>query len=96
MNEIQQVDHFIEDLLQDKKPRAYREGNIDPEMEKMFASIRAVKRLRKGKPAARRLLSSRWVRGIVAAAAMILLVAGLVSFPGREEVNIVHAVGPGL
>lgn len=92
MNEIQQVDRFIEDLLHDKKPRAYRKGNVDAETEKMFASIRAVKRLRKGKPAVHRLLSSHWVRGIVAAAAMILLVAGLVSFPGREEVNIVHAV----
>lgn len=92
MNEIQQVDHFIEDLLQDKKPRAYQEGNVDPEMEKMFASIRAVKKLRKGKPAARRLLSSRWVRAMVAAAAMILLITGLLNFPGQEEVNIVHAV----
>lgn len=92
MNEIQQVDHFIEDLLQDKKPRAYQEGNVDPEMEKMFASVRAVKKLRKGKPAARRLLSSRWVRAMVAAAAMILLITGLLNFPGQEEVNIVHAV----
>ena len=50
MNEIQQVDHFIEDLLKIKTP-AYQEGNVDPEMEKMFASIRAVKKLRKGKPA---------------------------------------------
>jgi outer membrane lipoprotein-sorting protein len=91
MNEIQQVDYFIEDLLHDNKPRAYRQENVDPEMEKMFESIRAVKRLRKDKTAARRLLSSRWVKGM-AAAAMILLVAGLVSFPGQEEVNIVHAV----
>ena len=90
MNEIQQVDLFIEDLIQEKKPRAYSQEVVDPEMEKMFESIRAVKRLRKSKTAGR-FLSSRWLKG-VAAAAVLLLVAGLMTIPGGKETNIVHAV----
>ncbi|MDO9535959.1 MAG: GerMN domain-containing protein [Bacillota bacterium] len=90
MNEIQQVDLFIDDLIQEKKPRAYNQDVVDPEMEKMFESIRAVKRLRKSKTAGR-FLSSRWLKGVAAAAAL-LLVVGLMTFPGGNEMNIVHAV----
>lgn len=90
MNEIQQVNLFIEDLIQEKKPSAYTQNVVDPEMEKMFEAIRAVKRLRKSKTAGK-FFSSRWFKGVVAAAAL-LLVVGLMTIPGVKEVNIVHAV----
>jgi outer membrane lipoprotein-sorting protein len=60
-------------------------------MEKMFETIRAVKRLRESKPT-RNFLRTRLFKGMVAVAAALLITAGLLNLPGLKEVNIVHAV----
>jgi germination protein M len=92
MSEIQHLDEFIEDLIHEKKPRVYEQDSTDPEMEKMFETIRAVKRLRKSNPAAKGFLKSRWFKGLATVAAVLLLAAGLMNIPGPQEGNIVHAV----
>ncbi len=93
-NGIEQVDQFIEDLRHDQKPRAYRREKVDPQMEKMYESIRAVKRLGRGRTAKGGLFKSRWIKGIAALAAALLLAAGVMvmNFPFCGETNIVHAV----
>ena len=62
MSEIQHLDEFIEDLIHEKKPRVYEQDSTDPEMEKMFETIRAVKRLRKSNPAAKGFLNHAGLR----------------------------------
>jgi outer membrane lipoprotein-sorting protein len=92
------IDEFIEDLLLEKKPRAYGEPPLheafgDGEMEKMFETIRAVKRLRNNK-VRRRVWQQRWFRGMAALAAALLIVLGVGNLrPGiLPEVNMVEAV----
>lgn len=91
MLKIQQVDDFIDDLTREKKPRAYSLDTVDPEMEKMFETIRAVKRLRESRPA-QNFFRTRLFKGMVTAAAALLLTVGLLNLPGPKEFNIVHAV----
>ena len=92
MSEIQHLDEFIEDLLHEKKPRVYQQEHVNPEMEKMFETIRAVKKLRKSKPATKGFFKSRWFKGLATAAAVLLLAAGLMNIPGPKEENVVQAV----
>ena len=93
----EQLNEFIDDLLQETKPRIYKsEIPIDEETEKMFETVRALKRM-KGNTASKKVISfwkSRWLKGIIAAAAAFVLILGLGimdQFVTREG-NIVHAV----
>jgi outer membrane lipoprotein-sorting protein len=100
IEQIQQVDDFIEDLIKEKKPRAYSTGPVDREMEKMFETIRAVKRLKESLSESKTaqsfprtgLFKTRLFKGLVASAAALLLAIGLFNLSGVEDVNIVHAV----
>ena len=95
------VDDFIEDLLHEKKPRAYSEHTPqeetesvgDEEMEKLFETVRAVKRLGKNK-IRRRIWQQRWFRGTAAVAAGLLIVlgVGILRPGGIPEANMVEAV----
>lgn len=95
-NEEKIIDQFIDELNRDAKPSAYQSGEpIDPELEKAFETVRAVKRLRESR-ASKRWLTSTPFKGALAAAAALLLVIGLSFFsfdgwPGQER-GIVHAV----
>ena len=93
------IDDFIEDLLKEKKPRVYNKPTVhgehvkDGEMEKLFETVRAVKRLRSNK-VKRRVSQQRWFRGVTAVAAALLIVIGIGIFrPGFfPEVNMVEAM----
>ena len=93
------IDNFIEDLLREKKPRAYsetvahEESVEDEEIEKLFETVRAVKRLRSNK-VRRRVWQQRWFRGTAAVAAALLVVLGVgILRPGvLPEANMVEAV----
>ena len=89
----QHIDDFIDDLQKEKKPRYYRLEQVDPDLEKMFETIRAVKRLKKSNTRTK-LLKSRWFKGAVAVAAALILILGLnLIYPGKpEQTNLVHAV----
>lgn len=93
------IDDFIEDLLREKKPRAYsetvanKESVEDEETEKLFETVRAVKRLRSNK-VRRPVWQQRWFRGRAAAAAALLLVLGVgILRPGvLPKASMVEAV----
>ncbi len=91
----QEIDQFIDDLNREKKPTIYRsEEAVNPELEELFATVRAVKRLRgdRGSKAAR-FLGSRWLKGLAAAAAFLLVIGlGVLNLSSPENGNIVHAV----
>lgn len=96
------IDEFIDNLRNEQKPAFYRrqeqgkETGKDAELEKMFETVRAVKRIKKtGKySTTAAFFRSRSFKGAVAAAAAILLVLGLNLFnlTGINDGNIVHAV----
>lgn len=76
------LDRFIDDLALEKKPEAYQSGPVDPEMEKMFETVRAIRRLRGGRRR-KKTGSRRRVGGLAAiAAALLLAVVGLNMLPG--------------
>lgn len=93
------VDRFIEDLLQEKKPRVYNEKstpgeNADvQELEKIFETARAVKRLRRSNKKGH-IRQRGWVQKTAAVAAVLLLMlgAGLLRTMIMPESNMVEAV----
>ncbi|NLX90446.1 MAG: hypothetical protein GXZ07_02460 [Firmicutes bacterium] len=87
------LDQFIDDLLEEKKPRIYQEENVEPELEKLFETARAVKRLRTEKRFSA-FLTTRWFKGLLTIAAALALAVGLgiLSPAGLDENNIVYAV----
>lgn len=89
----QVIDQFIDDLLQEKKPAIYHSEAIEPELEKFFETVRAVKRLRTKKKSSS-FFKTRWFKSLLTIAAALALVLGLEILPpaGLNEENIVHAV----
>lgn len=94
------IDRFIDDLNKEKKPEAYKEGNFEPEDEKLFETIRAVKRSskerRKGAGSRVKYFRKRSFKVFSTAAAavlMFLMFSGILTLPGGvSEKNIVQAV----
>ncbi len=75
------VSRFIDDLIEEQKPAAYRSGPLDPEMEKLFKTVRAVRRLKTSSRQQAKTFTRRRVKGWVAlAAALLLVVLGLSTF----------------
>lgn len=99
-NKDKMIDSFINDLNKEKKPDAYKKGNFDPEDEKLFETIRAVKRTKEeenkaGKNGSRYLKKKKFRLFSTAAAAvlMFLMFSGILTLPGGvNEKNIVQAV----
>lgn len=92
------LDQFIDDLGEEKEPRVYQSGPVDPEMEKLFETVRAVRRLRGRRPG--KATGRRRVGGWIAAAALLLVVLGLsvirlpgvdLAWPGTRRAGIVEA-----
>ncbi len=91
----QEMDQFINDLNREQKPEIYKSGErVDMELEEMFETVRAVKRLRQGRvTATQRFLRSRWLKGAAAAAAFLLVIGlGILNLTGPENGGIVQAV----
>lgn len=94
------LNQFIDDLAEEKKPQVYQFGPVDPEMEKLFETVRAVRRLRGGRRQ-KKVISGRRVKGLaVLAAALLLAVLGLstvrlpglnLAWPGVQRAGIVEA-----
>ena len=95
------IDQFIDDLNEDKRPAAYQAGTIDPEMEKLFETVRAVRRLEQDSRSREKAYEWPRVKGWLAVAAVLLLVvlgssilqfSGLdLALPGVKRGGIVEA-----
>lgn len=87
------LDQFIDDLLEEKKPRIYQSETVEPDLEKLFETVRAVKRLRTGKKSFA-FFKTRWFKSLLTIAAALALAVGLGIFSpaGLDENNIVYAV----
>lgn len=81
------IDQFIDDLNEEKNPAAYRAGPVDPEMEKLFETVRAVRRLEQGSRSRESAHKRPRVKGWLAVAAVLLLVVlglSILQFPGLD------------
>ena len=85
------LDRFIDDIISEKKPDVYNSLEFDAEDEQMFETVRALKRIR-GKDK-RSLFTARWVKSVIAVAAVLLLALGLsvMDFPVNQQAGIVNA-----
>lgn len=81
------IDQFIDDLNEEKRPAAYQAGTVDPEMEKLFETVRAVRRLEQGSRSREKAYERPRVKGWLAVAAAMLLVVlslSILQFPGLD------------
>ena len=81
-NQEDKIHQFIEDLNREKKPEVYRsEEAMNTDLEEMFETIRAVKRLKQGRKATlhQRILGSKGMK-VAAAAAVFVLVIAIIIF----------------
>ena len=81
------IDQFIDDLNEEKRPAAYQAGPVDPEMEKLFETVRAVRRLEQGSRSREKAYRRPRVKGWLAVAAVLLLVVlglSILQFPGLD------------
>jgi len=95
------IDQFIDDLNEEKKPAAYQAGPVDHEMEKLFETVRAVRRLEQRSRSKEKVYKRPRVKGWLAvAAALLLVVLGLsilqlpgldLALPGVQPGGIVEA-----
>ncbi len=95
-NQEDKIHQFIEDLNREKKPEVYRsEEAMNTDLEEMFETIRAVKRLKQGRKATlhQRILGSKGMKVAAAAAAFVLVIAmSIFNLTGPKNGNIVQAV----
>ncbi len=73
------INTFIDDLTADRKPEAYKKGLVNQDTEKLFESIRAVKRLQDSSSSSAAAKKRRRIlfKGIVGVAAMLIMAVGL-------------------
>ncbi len=81
------IDQFIDDLNEEKRPTAYQAGPVDLEMEKLFETVRAVRRLEQGSFGKEKVYKRPRLKGWLAVAAAVLLVVlglSILQFPGLD------------
>lgn len=95
------VNLFIDDLIAEKKPTAYQSAPVDPETEKLFETVRAVRRLKKDSRRKESFINRHGLTRLTAlAAAVVLVVLSLIlvqlpqlnlAWPGIQQGGIVEA-----
>lgn len=81
------IDQFIDDLNEEKKPSAYQAEPVDPEMEKLFETVRAIRRLEQGNRSKEKVYKWPRIKGWLAVAAVLMLVVlglSILQFPGLD------------
>lgn len=69
----QAIDQFIDDLVADKAPGVYGSGPVDPELEEMLETVRALRRHTGSSGQRSKTGDNRWWKGLSALAAAVLL-----------------------
>ena len=82
------VNRFIDDLNAEKKPTAYQSAPVDPELEKLFETVRAVRRLKKASQRKESFVSRHGLKGLAALAAAVVLVVLSLSLIQLPELNL--------